>query len=110
MLIEAARRIKSKIREYDTFARLGGDEFTIIMGLKDDINAYENVAQNVINAFNLPFLEIDISCKVSVSIGVAIFPYNGDTANMLLSNADKAMCKAKSNGKNGWYQSPFDLD
>ena len=109
VLIEAARRIKSKIREYDTFARLGGDEFTIIMGLKDDINAYENVAQNVINAFNLPFLEVDISCKVSVSIGVAIFPYNGDTANMLLSNADKAMYKAKSNGKNGWYQSPFDL-
>lgn len=108
VLIESARRIKSNIRESDTFARLGGDEFTIIMSLQDDINAYAKVAQNIIDAFNPAFLHVDTSCRVSVSIGVAIFPFNGDTANMLLSEADKAMYEAKSNGKNVWYQAPFE--
>jgi diguanylate cyclase (GGDEF)-like protein/PAS domain S-box-containing protein len=108
VLVESARRIRSNIRESDTFARLGGDEFTIIMNLQDDIHAYEKVAENIIDAFNPAFLKVDTSCRVSVSIGIAIFPINGDTANMLLSEADKAMYKAKSLGKNGWYQTPVD--
>lgn len=108
VLTESAKRIKSAIRESDTFARLGGDEFTIIMSLKD-LESFKTVAQNIINTFRLPFLQVGTTCRVSVSIGVAIFPLHGNEADLLISRADKAMYEAKGSGKSTWFQYPFDL-
>ena len=104
VLIESSRRIKAAIRESDTFARLAGDEFTIIMNLKDDLESFKKVAQNIINTFRLPFLQVNTTCRVSVSIGIAIFPTHGNEADLLMSSADKAMYAAKAKGKNTWVQ------
>ena len=110
VLTESTKRIKLAIRESDTFARLGGDEFTIIMSLKDDLESFKTVAQNIINTFRLPFLQVGTTCRVSVSIGIAIFPLHGNEADLLLSRADKAMYEAKASGKSTWFQYPFDLN
>ena len=108
VLSESAKRIKSVIRESDNFARLGGDEFTIIMSLKDDPESFKRLAQNIIDTFRLPFLQVGTTCRVSVSIGVALFPLNGNEADLLISKADKAMYAAKANGKSNWFQYPLD--
>ncbi len=104
VLIESSKRIKAAIRESDTFARLAGDEFTIIMSLKEDLESFKTVAQNIINTFRLPFLQVGTTCRVSVSIGIAIFPTHGNEADLLISRADKAMYAAKAKGKSTWFQ------
>lgn len=108
VLNESAKRIKSVIRKSDTFARLGGDEFTIIMSLKDDLESFKTVAQNIINTFRLPFLQVATTCQLSVSIGIAVFPLHGNESDLLIRRADKAMYEAKSKGKSTWFQYPFD--
>jgi len=104
VLIESAMRIKRVIRESDTFARIGGDEFSLIISLNESDGGYTNVAQNIIDTISASFLIVDESCQISVSIGIALFPYDGETADALLNEAEKAMNTAKFNVKNKWYK------
>lgn len=97
-------RIKRVIRESDTFARIGGDEFSLIISLNESDGGYTNVAQNIIDTISASFLIVDESCQISVSIGIALFPYDGETADALLNEAEKAMNTAKFNVKNKWYK------
>jgi diguanylate cyclase (GGDEF)-like protein len=98
LLIEAAKRIQSCVRESDTVARMGGDEFTAI--LCNVGNGKEIVAQKILDTIRQPFMLGDQSCSVGVSIGIAVYPDSGGNAEDLVKVADTAMYLAKDSGKN----------
>lgn len=100
LLREAARRIEACVRESDTVARMGGDEFTVILCnvLTSTINI--RVAENIVESIARPFILNGKNCSVSVSIGISLYPENGETAERLVKIADAAMYLAKQSGKN----------
>ncbi|MDH5630733.1 MAG: EAL domain-containing protein [Gammaproteobacteria bacterium] len=97
------------IRDEDTVARLGGDEFTIILeGLKKESDA-SVLAQKIINSLEEP-IEIDGNkLYVTASIGISLYPTDGETTEELLQYADSAMYKAKSEGKNNFQYYSSDI-
>ncbi|NVN91189.1 MAG: EAL domain-containing protein [Desulfuromonadales bacterium] len=100
LLLETASRLAAAIRADDTLARLGGDEFTIFL---QDVKTPENalsVARKHIEKLFQPYQIEDKRLFVSASIGVALFPEHGATAETLVKNADSAMYLAKEKGKN----------
>lgn len=100
LLQEAARRIEACVRESDTVARMGGDEFTVILCNVQARNSYDRVVKNIVESIARPFVLNGKDCLVSVSIGVALYPDNGETAEQLVKIADAAMYLAKQSGKN----------
>jgi len=102
LLIEAARRITTCVRNSDTVARLGGDEFTVVLQGLDSREAVERVARDVIDALTAPFVLGQASTCVSASIGIAICPDNGEDPETLTQAADRAMYDAKMAGRNGF--------
>lgn len=100
LLQSAAMRLRSVIRPSDSVARLGGDEFTIVLEHVDDHAAVVMIGERIVSAFQEPFvLEDGSRHTVHASIGISIFPDNGDNVETLLKNADIAMYEAKANGK-----------
>ncbi len=95
-----AERLQSLIRHSDTVARLGGDEFVILL---DEIKAPEDarvIADKVLDAFSCPFeLEGEV-LNVTFSIGISVYPSDGDSFRALIRHADMAMYQAKSEGPN----------
>jgi len=102
VLAESARRLRGCVREADTVARMGGDEFTILLGDVQGREAVERIAENILQAFEVPFRLGEVERTIGVSIGVALFPAHGQTEDELLSRADKAMYVAKRRGGNGF--------
>jgi diguanylate cyclase (GGDEF)-like protein len=100
LLRMAAQRLKSLLRPGDHVARLGGDEFTVVLSAIADRTASALVAQRIINAFTTPFELGHGTDTVGISIGISLFPDDGDVAGDLLKNADIAMYCAKTAGKN----------
>lgn len=100
LLLEAARRINSCVRESDTVARLGGDEFTVILPAIADGGSAERVAQEIIDGLAISFNLSGQTVYVSASIGVAIYPDDAEEAEDLLRYADQAMYAAKNSGRN----------
>ena len=99
VLQETANRLKSAIRNSDTVARIGGDEFVILLEATHDKADISNIAEMLIETIHKPYLLDNLEVDVSGSIGVAIYPDNGNTTDELLATADKAMYKAKANGR-----------
>ena len=100
VLWQAAQLISSCLREEDTMARFGGDEFLIkVSNVKrlEDISITVNRIKEVLNE---PITVQDVEYFVSVSIGVAIYPIDGEDPETLIRNADIAMYSAKNKGKN----------
>ena len=100
LLIEAAQRISSCVRESDTVARLGGDEFTVILNELSDVSPVGAIGQKIIECLSQPFKLNNEQVFVSGSIGVTVYPEDALTAEELLKNADQAMFAAKQNGRN----------
>jgi diguanylate cyclase (GGDEF)-like protein/PAS domain S-box-containing protein len=102
LLIEAALRISSCVRESDTVARLGGDEFTVILPELNDTLQPGRIALSIIEKLAKPFYfaNIEKGHCISASIGIALFPSDADDLANLLKCADKAMYAAKSAGRN----------
>ncbi|MEI7842545.1 MAG: diguanylate cyclase [Gallionellaceae bacterium] len=100
LLREAAQRIKSCVRDSDTVARMGGDEFTVILTNIKSEGSKDRVAEKIIEEVARPFMLNGKNCSVSVSIGVALYPENGETPEQLIKIADAAMYMAKHAGKN----------
>jgi diguanylate cyclase (GGDEF)-like protein len=100
LLREAAKRIQACVRDSDTVARMGGDEFTVVLGNVRTKNSKDRVAKKIVEAIASPFVLNGKSCSVSVSIGIALYPDNGETAEQLVKIADAAMYLAKHAGKN----------
>ncbi|SDO00325.1 diguanylate cyclase (GGDEF) domain-containing protein [Paenibacillus sp. yr247] len=80
--------------------RSGGDEFNLIMDVSRDDNQTKNIALTIWEACQSPILVAGVSFPLKVSMGIAVYPEHGKTAEKLLISADVAMHKAKTNGKN----------
>jgi diguanylate cyclase (GGDEF)-like protein/PAS domain S-box-containing protein len=100
LLIEAARRITSCVRESDTVARLGGDEFTVILPELDNTASMEQIAKTIIETLAEPFRLGPDDVFISASIGVTLYPQDTRELDVLFKNADQAMYAAKSAGRN----------
>lgn len=102
VLVRAAGEVSSIIRHIEIFARLGGDEFAILSSLApgDDITVLPSRIVSAIASIPLRFRSTNI--RLTSSVGVAIFPEHGETAEDLVAHADAAMYQAKSQGKNTW--------
>lgn len=100
LLTEAARRLKSCVRESDTVARLGGDEFTVILGELEDAHGIDRIAQAILQSMVAPFALGDEMAYVSASIGITLYPQDATVIETLIKNADQAMYAAKHQGRN----------
>jgi diguanylate cyclase (GGDEF)-like protein len=92
-------RLRSCLREGDTVARLGGDEFTLLLPGTADAVAAARVAGKVLAMLRQPFDLDGQELFLTVSVGVALYPEDGDDAETLVRNADTAMYRAKEDGK-----------
>ncbi len=102
LLIQVAQRLSRCLHADDTVSRLGGDEFVIVLR---DIAVKEHVAkiaQRIVTQFKEPFLINDVEFYSSFSIGIGIYPDNGQDEFTLMKNADAAMYQAKAAGKNNF--------
>jgi len=104
ILYECAMRLESTAKSQGAYiARLGGDEFVICF-YDEDKESYHNVCNNIINSFDEKISSQGINVKLACSIGVTLYPDDQSTEpKTLLHNADNALCKAKSSGKNTYY-------
>lgn len=100
LLIEAAQRLNSCVRQTDSVARLGGDEFTVVMTELDDTRSVERVTQEILERLSSPYQLGIETIYMSTSIGVTLFPEDANNIDDLLRNADQAMYSAKSQGRN----------
>jgi diguanylate cyclase (GGDEF)-like protein len=100
VLCEVAARLKDAIREVDSIARLGGDEFVIVFdGPMTRADALE-MGKRLLKVMEPSMLLLGIDVHVSPSIGIALYPSDGATVDMLLAHADAAMYHAKKLGRN----------
>ena len=95
-----SEKINTILGEKHIFARFGGDEFVILIENVNDLSEVKDILDKIINEFKDPLQIEKKDIYSSLSIGVSIFPDDADTINSLLKNADMAMYRAKSNGKN----------
>ncbi len=95
LLIQVGRRLSEQIRPRDLLARLGGDEFAILLGNAGREEA-EEMAAGIRSALAVPFTLAGIALQTTVSIGIALYPDQGNDLTILLRKADMAMYKAKS--------------
>jgi len=100
VLCEAANRFTSMVRESDTVARLGGDEFIIILENIVDPAASTRVADKILDALKKPIVIASQEFFVGASIGISLYPQDGDDRSELLKHADTAMYRAKERGRN----------
>jgi diguanylate cyclase (GGDEF)-like protein len=100
LLQEIAARLKRCTRESDFIARLGGDEFTILLPGVTTPDSAGVFADKVVQAMAQPFLVEGHERFLSASVGIAVYPHDGTTADALVKNADTAMYRAKSTGRN----------
>ena len=102
LLVVAAARFKSALREHDFLTRLGGDEFAVLInGIGDELSA-ANACQRISSSFIEPVQWAGASIETTVTIGAAIYPFDGDTPEALYKAADIAMYDAKRSGRNNW--------
>ncbi|MBW4518805.1 MAG: CHASE2 domain-containing protein [Scytolyngbya sp. HA4215-MV1] len=100
LLKNVAQRLTNCLRGSDTVARLGGDEFTIILsGIKDEQDAIR-VAEKILSALSQSFQLGQHTIQVTTSIGISLYPFNGEEMDVLIKSADVAMYQAKERGKN----------
>lgn len=100
LLVEAARRLASCVRETDTVARLGGDEFAIILAETASDEEAELIAARVVGLLNEPYHLDAGTAQISGCVGIALYPLHGSDLDTLLSNADHALYAAKTGGRN----------
>lgn len=100
LLQEISIRLNALMRESDTVCRLGGDEFTIIIPGYNTMNDIVTVAKKILSTLFAPIKISERSLYVSASIGISLYPNDGEDIQELIKNADTAMYAAKEKGKN----------
>lgn len=100
LLKEMGTRLERCLRKADSVARLGGDEFIVLLSKVNDRHDPTIVANKIIKAVAAPCAVSGKICHVGISIGVVVFPDDGDNVDMLVKKADTAMYQAKGAGKN----------
>ena len=107
LLKEMASRLKANVRESDVLARFGGDEFALLAQEVPDRQTAALIARNLLLLALRPVRISGQQCRVTASIGIAMYPDDAQDVTTLLRNADMAMYRAKEAGKNGFqFYSP----
>jgi diguanylate cyclase (GGDEF)-like protein/PAS domain S-box-containing protein len=102
LLMTVAARLRSALRDTDTVARLSGDEFVLILTEHDDERLNPDIVQRLMDAVAQPVMLGSKEFFVTCSIGVAVFPTDGTSADSLIEHADIAMYRAKKLGRNNF--------
>jgi diguanylate cyclase (GGDEF)-like protein/PAS domain S-box-containing protein len=100
VLRTVAKRIQDSVRETDTVARLGGDEFVVVLVGQRSTEDPAVVAEKMLGAITQPIPAGGRQLEIGASIGISIFPRDGDSTEALLKHADAAMYRVKDAGKN----------
>ena len=103
LLKSVASRLQSVLRPTDCVIRLGGDEFVVLLEPVYEEQKSANVAQRICESFEQSFLCGVEKIQMSASIGISLFPRDGNDTETLLKNADIAMYAVKSSGKNHYF-------
>lgn len=98
LLAKLAMRLNKLTRENDVFYRLGGDEFALVMSNTNDIHVITRTAKQFLAAISTPFKMAGHELAITSSVGIVLFPEDGNTPEVLLKNADTAMYHAKKKG------------
>ncbi|MGY4876592.1 EAL domain-containing protein [Vreelandella aquamarina] len=111
LLVQASQRMQSKLREDDTLARLGGDEFIALLPNVEDFSQSTLIAQRLIDAVSEAYCINQQTFRIGCSLGISLYPDDGQDAETLIQNADAAMYRAKREGRNTYrlYRSEMDL-
>ncbi len=100
IIIKVGNRFSKVVRDIDTLARLGGDEFVILAEKIGDNSDIISIVQKLIEVMKAPFLIEEQQIYITMSIGISIYPQDGNSAEVLLKNSDAAMFRAKDDGRN----------
>lgn len=102
LLATIGQRLLSSVRESDTVARMGGDEFVIVMPEFRSLEDVERCGEQILRSASLPVEVSRKKIRLTLSVGVSVFPEDGCTAEDLLRNADAAMYAVKDSGRNSF--------
>jgi len=102
LLKTVSERLKHCLREGDEVARLGGDEFVIVLPSLPHADEAATVARKVLEVLDQPFAADDHEFQVGASIGISVYPTDGDTVEQLMKAADTAMYHAKEQGRGNY--------
>ena len=102
LLQEVAQRIQSSVRAEDIVVRMGGDEFVVILGGIKTIEQANDTAARILSSLNVPLVIAGKPLVTTVSIGLSVFPRDGDDVGALLRHSDTAMYQAKDCGRNNF--------
>ncbi|MBL8251269.1 MAG: EAL domain-containing protein [Candidatus Competibacter sp.] len=100
LLQAAAARLENCARKQDTIARVGGDEFICVLEDLQQEDRAVDFATKLLNVLQVPFEVEARECFITASIGICLFPKDGEDVETLLKNADTAMSRAKEKGRN----------
>ncbi len=104
ILRQVAGRLVGTLRRSDSVARIGGDEFVILVPDLEESSAEVDVAKKILRALQEPFVSSGETSTLSASIGIAVYPDDGEEVTLLLQHADAAMYVAKQRGRSTWYK------
>jgi len=102
LLQSVTQRLTECVRRSDTISRQGGDEFVILVAEDMQEDAAANIAESVLDALNTSHLIEERELLVTTSIGISVYPGDGETSEVLIMNADTAMYHAKEMGRNNY--------
>lgn len=104
MLLKAvADRLMGCVHIAGTVGRLSGDEYVVVMPSGDNTNDIRNMAIKIVDTLSVPFVVEQQELVVTSSIGISVFPNDGEDIDTLMRNADLAMYRAKTNGRRGYH-------
>ncbi|HEY0844685.1 MAG TPA: EAL domain-containing protein [Noviherbaspirillum sp.] len=110
LLRTVAGRLTSCMRAADTVARQGGDEFVIVLGEQRSTETVTDTVRRIVEAVAAPLVISGLELQITCSIGISLYPADGDDAATLLRNADSAMYKAKEMGRNRFEYFAADMN
>lgn len=102
LLKEVSQRLVACVRKQDTVARQGGDEFIVVLHTITNILDASSVAQKILDTLIKPYQINEKELHISSSIGIAVYPNDGDNVDTLLKHSDVAMYHAKTSGRNNF--------
>jgi diguanylate cyclase (GGDEF)-like protein len=111
-LKKVANILSDTCRETDLVIRLGGDEFAVLVTTINDDNTLYSLAKRIVSNLSLPMMIMGHNVEISVSIGIAKYPEDGENQDELMRKADVALYAVKNSGRNGFkfFQSAMDVE
>lgn len=102
LLCQVGDRFQAALRQEDTVARQGGDEFLILLPRLKSERQAAHVAQKLLDVFNTPFQLLNQEVYITASLGMALYPLDGEESEVLIQRADMAMYQVKAEGRNSY--------